>query len=515
MQRRPVIIVVHELAYGGATNAVVEQARMFLAAGHPTTIATLSSERRAAVREQQLRETGQLPAEIATLNVVEDSALRQERPITARGRWAATLRRSRARARDAVRERSLIVEEGEEADGGRYRRLFDSTGAVVRSTTFDAEGRIASDERSRADVVVRRELFRSGSLAERVLFDPATGNKTQERFYTRDGFCYLVRSVSATTGKGTGVVALDRDTRRATRYPGLPDWGAAWLEQVAREQPDRPIVLAESPSAIPKIARIPVEVASRVGMLHNNQFASPFSVGSPLRGDHEPILDAVGTLDALVVLTPQQRGDIVDLVGQPERIRVVPNSVVVPDVDVVRDPRLVSIVSRLSTQKAMHEAIAAMSTVLEQVPEARLEIYGRGPDKARLEKVIAASGHADRITLEGRTQQPAEAMARSLCTLSTSEWEAMPLSILESMAAGTPVVAYDCLYGPAALIADGETGRLVPQGDRRALADAVIAMLRDPAAAERMGAAAREHVAAHHSPAAVSAIWEQLFSELS
>lgn len=510
MQRRPVIIAVHQLGYGGVSNAVVDQARMFAEAGHPTTIATLTSEPRGVTRTHELRESGRLHPDVTTVNLFEDTARQQTRSGSALRRYAGAGRRLLNR----VRARFLLAETGVESDGGRYRRMFDRSGDVARFTRFDEQGRAVVDEISQGGVLVRRDRYRGGSLAERVVFDRQTGNKTQDRYYTPDGFCFMVRWQSPRTGKGTGVFVLDRKHRRVQRYAGLPDWGAAWLEQVARRQPRAPIVLAESPSVIPKIARIPAEAATRVGVLHNNQFAAPHEVGSAVRGDHEPIFAAVDDLDALVVLTPQQRDDLIDLIGHRDKIHVVPNSVTIPDVEAARESRVVSIVSRLSPQKSMHEAIAAMSMVLEDIPDARLEIYGRGPDAARLAGLIQESGHANRITLEGRTDRPAEAMARSLCTLSTSQWEAMPLSILESMAAGTPVVAYDCRYGPAALISDGVTGRLVAKGDRRALADAVISLLRDPAAADRMGSAAREFVTGHHTPEAVSAIWEGVFARL-
>jgi glycosyltransferase involved in cell wall biosynthesis len=91
----------------------------------------------------------------------------------------------------------------------------------------------------------------------------------------------------------------------------------------------------------------------------------------------------------------------------------------------------------------------------------------------------------------------------------------MPLSILESEASGTPVVAYDCLYGPAALITDGVDGRLVPRGDRDALAAAVVALLRDPEAAVRMGRAAQERARAQHGRDRVLSRWREVLDAVT
>lgn|GEM_PF-2004277 len=504
----PVIIAVHQLGYGGVTNAVLDQSTMFSLAGHPTTIATLTDSPGQHRRVEELRANGRLHADVEVLNLFEDTARRQTLlPARARG---LTGRAGRLTAR--VRDRVLLQSEPGVDKTGPYVRYFGPDGDFVKLVRLTKEGETTSVDTFDGRRRVRHDEYADGRLRRRESFDVTSGEVNQEQYFTPDGYCYMSRWTAPGTGKGQGVYVFDRRRRRVQRFAGLPDWGSAWLEDVARRQPEKPLLLAETPSVIPKVARLPEDAAYRTGMLHNNQWSYPHQPGSALRGDHEAIFAALDTLDGLVVLTAEQRDDIVGLVGHAEKIHVVPNTVHVPDEpDVVPDDRLVTVVSRLAAQKALDEAVIAFGRVVERVPDARLEIYGRGPDKARLASVIEEQGLSRSVVLKGRTEEPAAVMARSVCTLSTSRWEAMPLSILESEALATPVVSYDCRYGPAALIEDGVTGRLVPMGDRAALADAVVDLLENPDAARAMGRAARSVVLAEHTRDAVTGQWESFF----
>jgi glycosyltransferase involved in cell wall biosynthesis len=97
--------------------------------------------------------------------------------------------------------------------------------------------------------------------------------------------------------------------------------------------------------------------------------------------------------------------------------------------------------------------------------------------------------------------------------LLTSDNEGMPTSIIEAMAAGKPVVATD-VGGVRSLVADGETGFLVPPRDPDALASACLRLLGDPAACERMGAAARRAVYPRFDVSTLLATMERFYSDL-
>jgi poly(glycerol-phosphate) alpha-glucosyltransferase len=66
----------------------------------------------------------------------------------------------------------------------------------------------------------------------------------------------------------------------------------------------------------------------------------------------------------------------------------------------------------------------------------------------------------------------------------------MPLTQLECLTVGTPVVVYDVRYGPAEIVRDGIDGFVVPEGDLQAAADSIVRLLLDPALRARMSASA-------------------------
>lgn len=92
---------------------------------------------------------------------------------------------------------------------------------------------------------------------------------------------------------------------------------------------------------------------------------------------------------------------------------------------------------RLTAQKGFDRLIALMP----QLPDARLTIFGEGPDRAALEQQVSALGIQDRVSLPGFSTDLAAAIAGADVFVLPSHWEGLPNVVLESLALGTPVVA--------------------------------------------------------------------------
>jgi glycosyltransferase involved in cell wall biosynthesis len=148
-------------------------------------------------------------------------------------------------------------------------------------------------------------------------------------------------------------------------------------------------------------------------------------------------------------------------------------------------PLLVS-AGRLVEQKNHELAIEA----LPLVPRAALVIMGEGPLRAAIERRAHELGVADRVILCGNRTDARAIMGAADVLVMPSRWEGLPLTLLEAMAAGTPVVA-TAVRGIRELVADGETALLVPPGDAAALGRAVVRILEDQALCEKLSAAGR------------------------
>lgn len=221
--------------------------------------------------------------------------------------------------------------------------------------------------------------------------------------------------------------------------------------------------------------------------------------------------------DALVANTE----DIADWIvaqGWPAgRVRCIPNfaapagdarPVDRAGLDTPRDAPLLLAMGRLHEAKAHDVALEALA----RLPGAYLWIAGSGPEEGRLKALAEGLGLASRVRFLGwRTDASALYRTADLCVF-PSRYEPLGNVVIQAWAHGLPVVAA-ASTGPAALIRDGEDGRLVPVDDPAALADALSGLLADASARDRLAAAGLARVAGEFSPGAVVGRWRELFDD--
>jgi glycosyltransferase involved in cell wall biosynthesis len=160
-------------------------------------------------------------------------------------------------------------------------------------------------------------------------------------------------------------------------------------------------------------------------------------------------------------------------------------------------------VSRLVWHKGYPELAAAM----RMVPDAALWVAGerltsdRGPDMTAL---LRDAGLGARLRLLGHRDDVAELMAAADLFVLPSRFEGLPMSVIEAMLTGLPVIAAN-VRGPAEQVVPEVTGLLVPPGDAPALAAALQRLAADPALRARMGAAGRLRAVERYDEAKVLA----------
>jgi glycosyltransferase involved in cell wall biosynthesis len=140
-------------------------------------------------------------------------------------------------------------------------------------------------------------------------------------------------------------------------------------------------------------------------------------------------------------------------------------------------------------------AIRALALLSKDLPHARLTIAGEGPLSASLERLARELGVADQVRLCGRlanADMPGLYASADVC-LNPSLVDNMPISLLESLASGVPVVSTR-VGGVPYLVEHERTALLVEPGDPGAMARAVLRLLRDEALAARLKSAGLEHV---------------------
>jgi glycosyltransferase involved in cell wall biosynthesis len=169
-----------------------------------------------------------------------------------------------------------------------------------------------------------------------------------------------------------------------------------------------------------------------------------------------------------------------------------------PAID-LRNRLLVGFVGRLEPEKGCRHFVALSARVAAAVPDARFVIVGEGSQRLAVVADIEAAGLRDRVVMTGSVNEIERMYPAFDVLVSTSERETFGLAILEAMAAGVAVAAFR-VGGVGELIEAG-VGESVPPGDVVALADRVVALLRDAARRQALGTRARQRVAERFSAA--------------
>lgn len=266
-------------------------------------------------------------------------------------------------------------------------------------------------------------------------------------------------------------------------------------------------------------ARVPVFVAHE----HTWSF-----VGKPYRRllDRELIARRA---DAFVAVSEADRRRMISIERIPEhKLRVIPNGITAPapaeaagdlraELGLRPDQPLVGLVATLRPQKALEVLIEAAPAISARFPDARVVIAGGDPEggevRRGLEQLAASLGVADRVLMLGHRDDSAAVVAALDVAVLCSDYEGSPLSVLEYMEAGKPVVATR-VGGVPDIVLDGETGILIEPRAPQRLADAVIELLGDPERARRLGDAGRSRRRRYFSIEHTTAEIERLYEEL-
>jgi len=180
----------------------------------------------------------------------------------------------------------------------------------------------------------------------------------------------------------------------------------------------------------------------------------------------------------------------------PERIRVVWNGV--PDTllraDPARDPPRIVMVGRFAPPKD-HALVLKALAGLRELPW-YLDLVGQGPLLPEVQALAERLGLGERVRFLGKRLDVDRILADAQVFVLASNWEGLPLSVLEAMRAGLPVVASD-VGGVREAVLEGRTGFLVPRGDIVLLRERLALLLQDPGLRVALGGEGRRRYEAH------------------
>ena len=176
---------------------------------------------------------------------------------------------------------------------------------------------------------------------------------------------------------------------------------------------------------------------------------------------------------------------------------------------------LLGTVGRLSKQKGHYVLIKAMARVCRELPQARLLIIGHDDQGLRDDLLarIREEGLDGKVILGGFRDEIPDIMASLDLFCLPSLWEGFGMVLIEAMAESKPIVASRVGSIPE-VVEDGKTGLLVPPGDDKALAGALLQVLRDRETAAAMGRAGRARLEERFTRRAMAEATERVYDHL-
>jgi len=186
--------------------------------------------------------------------------------------------------------------------------------------------------------------------------------------------------------------------------------------------------------------------------------------------------------DGIIMLTEDSRKDFQKLYGKTCNIFVIPHPYPyeINKVDFnERDSKKAVIVSRLNITKLVNMSIDIFSLVVKEVPDAILEIYGRGDEEENLKEQIKHLGLENNVFMRGYTDDPLATYKTAALFMMTSLAEGYGMTLMESICNGCPAFAFDIKYGPSEIIQEGYTGFLIPRFNKEKFAKKMIEYFMD------------------------------------
>ena len=279
------------------------------------------------------------------------------------------------------------------------------------------------------------------------------------------------------------------------------------LDELNQQYGDEKSTFISDRSNITNVPMINMKTPARkIEHFHNIHFRDYWDPTSPLTYNSISNNELLSKTDLVVTPSKHQADDM------RKRLRTQVPIVSIP-VGIVPDEQLraehvpmserikgkIIIIARLFHEKRIDDAIKAFNQAYQKNDSITMDIYGYGDgndnfkEEKMLKKLVQDLGLEDVIHFMGYTQDMDSVYDNAQLSVLSSRYEGAPLSIVEAQSHGVPVIAYDINYGPADLIADGQSGFIVPSGHIDELATKITDFFTSPKLRRKLNEGAYEN----------------------
>ncbi|MFD1479063.1 glycosyltransferase [Lacticaseibacillus jixianensis] len=398
-----------------------------------------------------------------------------------------------------------------ETQEGLLTRYFRQD-RLLRKVRRDRQGRIVSvydydDQRRSRSVSFYRP---TGSLANTLWFSVENGRliHTHTTYQDQLGRGCLTAWYRNGDDHPSSLLLTDWKRQQTRSFTSEAALAGYFLDELVRRDPAAVFIVDRAADVQPAIQHMTL-TAPCFAFIH----AVVASKDQQVSGYYRPVADHFALWRGVITSTAEQAEALQRRWPQVQVLHA--NVSVLSDAQLkarvpavaARSRHQIVMLARVDPAKNIEAAIEILQLVQENVPNATLEIWGRGHIAAfgdyqtQLERLIRSKGLTASVHFNGYTDDPAAVLDQSRVLLMTSKGEGTGLVINEALARGVPVVSYAFKYGPSEFIRDGENGYLVAADDPQRAARCVVELLlNDPVWVKRSRAArvrARRFDAAH------------------
>lgn len=281
------------------------------------------------------------------------------------------------------------------------------------------------------------------------------------------------------------------------------------------------VVVTLEDKFIPMLVQLAPEGTVLVAENHFNQFAFKQLGKSVNRNFVQRIVYGLrskyvqycyhGRLDAYVLLTHE---DYEYRSGNKRNVYVIPNSTMYDKSKVAAlNNKVVMTVGRLTYQKGYERLLESWSLVHKVYPEWSLQLYGDGEDRLKLIELCKKYCIDNSVVFFSPTPQIQERLLDASIYVMTSRFEGLPMTLIEAMSLGLPLVSFDCKTGPKDVIKNGYNGFLIHEGDIKSLAEYLMKLMKDEDLRLKMGHNSKIE-GEKYSHEHIAELWENLFNNL-
>lgn len=493
-----------DLIRGGLTRASLKQASFFAELGFESYMLTFNFNPRYPLIRKKLLEMNKVHSNVIIRNMYEELE-GHNKPLI---------------ADKPVKKRSIAeFSEGfviEKRKGHNAYRLFKN-GLYVKYIAFNSDNSLKLidyfDENRRR--TKREEYDPWGNLKKVAYMDLELNKPRQLVYYNNNGEVFLTQWNNPENDKVEKIVIGNK-----TFINDNVSHKIYWLKNVIDNiDNDRIIVISDTRSTDEILIKFDHPKIAKIWRLHSGHLGPPYTEDAKIANKVKIGFENIDKFDGVALLTNEQKKDIEKRIGTKEHIKAIPHYHETPKVSFMkslislfkrRDPKLAIVISRLSTLKRIDHIIKAFKIVLNKIPDVRLEIWGTGDQEKNLQQLINDLKVNQNVILKGYTHEPDSIYRKGIFSVVTSKQEGFCLSLLESMANGTPVISYNIKYGPSDMIVDGKNGFIVDNGNIEQLAEKMIFMFENPKIALEMGKKAQMHIEQNFN----KQVYEQKWMEL-